>query len=92
MRRKNKTLLPPRWKLPRVAMQSPAARKPCDKCGQLDLAVSTREQITYYGPTRCRRCGAARRLRKVERPIDWAMVKARFAIPRDCDIPELKAA
>ena len=46
MRRRNKPPLPPRWKLPREAMQGPTARKPCDKCGQLDLAVSTREQIT----------------------------------------------
>ncbi len=92
MRRRNKPPLPPRWKLPRVAMQGPAARKPCDKCGQLDLAVSTRDQITYYGPANCRKCGSARRLRKVERPIDWVAVKAIYAIPRDCDIPELKAA
>jgi hypothetical protein len=91
MRRRNKPPLPPRWKLPRVAKQAAAARKACPNCGQLDFAVSTREQLTYYGPTKCR-CGATRRLRKVERPIDWAAVRERYAIPRDCDIPELKAA
>lgn len=92
MRRKQKPPLPPRWRLPRIAKQSASARKPCPKCGQLDFAVSTREQLTYYGPTKCRRCGLARRLRKVERPVDWEAVKATYAIPRDCDIPELRAA
>jgi hypothetical protein len=91
MRRKNKPPLPPRYKLPRVAKQAGSARRPCAQCGRLDYAVSTRPQLTYYGPTKCS-CGVSRRLRKVERPIDWARVKATYAIPRDCDIPELKAA
>ena len=90
MRRKNKPPLPPRYRLPRVAKQTAASRKPCANCGQLDHAVSTREQLTYYGPSRCRKCGVARRLRKVERSVDWAAVRAMYAIPRDCDIPELR--
>ena len=72
--------------------QSPLARKACEHCGKLDQAVSTRAQLTYYGPSRCMGCGQVRQLRKVERPIDWARIRATYAIPIDCDIPELRAA
>jgi transcription elongation factor Elf1 len=91
-RAKRKPPLPPRHLLPRLPKQPPTARKECPQCGKLDRTVSTRQQLTYYGPTKCKRCGAKRPLRKVERPIDWALVKATYSIPRDCNIPELRAA
>lgn len=84
MRRKNKPPLPPRYRWPR-RNQPQSARKACPHCGQLDEAVSTREQITYYGPSTCSGCGVRRPLRKVERPIDIVELKRRYAIPRDYD-------
>lgn len=78
--RKHKPPLPPRYRWPR-GKQPPDARKACT-CGRLDRAVSSRRQITYYGPAVCP-CGRVRGLRKVERPIDWDALRTRYAIPRD---------
>ncbi|QDV23445.1 hypothetical protein Q31a_17430 [Aureliella helgolandensis] len=83
-KRKSKPPLPPRYRWPR-GTQPPTARRPCKHCGELDRAVSSRELLTYYGPTRCS-CGAERPLRKVERPIDWAALRAQYAIPRDMQL------
>lgn len=78
---KRKAPLPPRARWPR-AMQPQSARRPCAHCGRLDRAVSSRQQITYYGPTRCA-CGKCRSLRKVERPIDWQALRRVYQIPRE---------
>lgn len=66
--------------------QPTTARRPCPKCGRLDRAVSSRAQLTYYGPAVCV-CGHVRALRKVERPIDWQLLKDTYAVPRDLKIP-----
>ena len=79
--------LPARWRWPR-GKQPSTARKKCSKCGHLDRAVSSRAQITYYGPARCEKCGKSRRLRTVERPIDWIALREIYAIPRDFVFPD----
>ena len=79
MRRRRKRPLPPRDKWPR-AKQSADARRACPQCGRLDRAVSSREQITYYGPAKCEQCGAERALRKVERPPDWDLMRELYVV------------
>lgn len=82
--------MPPRYRWLRDK-QPPGSRRACAQCGHPDRAVSSREQITYYGPCKCERCDAVRPLRKVERPVDWEAMKARYAIPRDFQIDERAA-
>jgi len=74
--------LPPRYLWPRTK-QPKTARRACPECGELDRAVSSRELITYYGPTRCAGCGRDRPLRKVERPIDWVRLGELYHLPPD---------
>lgn len=86
MKRVHKRPLPPRWRWPR-GKQTRAVRRKCKGCGQLDRAVSSREQLTYYGPAHCEHCGRKRGLRKVERPIDYRRLKQLYHIPRDMVLP-----
>lgn len=77
--RRRKRPLPPRDRWPR-AKQPAEARRPCPHCGHLDRAVSSREQITYYGPAKCEQCGTLRNLRKVERPPDWELIRELYVV------------
>lgn len=83
MARRRKRPLPARMLWPRLSRRGPQDRKPCPGCGFLDRAVSTRGNITYYGPATCDGCGQARPLRKSDRPVDWPKLRAEFVIPRD---------
>lgn len=78
---RRKRPLPPRHRWPR-AKQPQSSRRPCPACGRLDRAVSSRQQITYYGPGHCV-CGQQRALRKVERPVDWETLRRLYQIPRE---------
>lgn len=80
--------LPARHLLPRLPRRPQSDRRPCRCCGHYDRAVSTRGAITYYGPAKCDHCGTLRPLRKAERPIDWAAVRLRYAIPRGTVVPQ----
>lgn len=73
--------LPPRYKWPR-GKQPPDARRQCPQCGRYDYAVSSRGQITYYGPAVCE-CGHRRGLRKVERPVDYRTLEELY--DPDCE-------
>ena len=74
---KRSSTVPPRHLWPRLK-QPQSARPECDLCGSLYRAVSTQGAITYYGP--CCVC-RKRRLKKVERPIDWESMHVRFVVP-----------
>jgi hypothetical protein len=82
-RRRRKPPLPAarsRW--PR-RKQPHTARRPCRACGRLDRAVSSRSELTYYGPARCESCGEPRDLRKVARPIDYDAMRQRYQVPSE---------
>ena len=69
--------VPPRHLWPRLAV-APGAGPTCAACGAAMKAVSTQGAITYYR-ARCQ-CIPSQRLRKVERPIDWALMHQLFIL------------